>query len=402
MPLDLQFVRSQFPALGNDWAFFDNAGGSQVLKTVADRISDYLLTTNVQIGASYLISQKASERLAEARSRVALLVNAAMPQEIVFGPSTTILMRFLAIAMASQLSVGDEIILTNFDHESNIGPWLTLKDRGVVFKFWQIDPDSLVPNLEKLGQLMTKKTRLVCVTHASNILGTINPIRQIADFVHERGARICVDGVALAPHRAIDVKAFDADYYLFSFYKTYGPHFAMLYGRHDHLLELDGLYHYFYGKDKVPGKLEPGNPNYELAWGTAGIVDYFEKLGGGSGRGAICAAFDKIAKHESLIGESLLDWLRQRNGVRILGSDSSEESVRVPTISFTIDNYNAGDVVKNIDKSKIGIRHGDFHSRRLIEAVGLSPGGVIRVSMVHYNTLDEVDRLKSALKQALQ
>jgi cysteine desulfurase family protein (TIGR01976 family) len=402
MTLDLDQVRSHFPALESGWAFFDNAGGSQVLKSVTERISDYLLTTSVQTGASYEVSQQASKRLAEARGRIASFVNASRPEEIVFGPSTTVLMRFLATAMASQLSAGDEIILTNFDHESNIGPWLLLRDRGIVFKFWEIDPVTLVPDLAQLSQLMSKRTRLVCVTHASNILGSINPIREIAELVHAGGAKLCVDGVAYAPHRAIDVQALDVDYYLFSFYKTYGPHFAMLYGRHEYLLELDGLYHYFYGKDKVPGKLEPGNPNYELAWGTAGIVDYFEKIGGGSGHGAIVSAFEKIAKHEVIIGEKLLDWLRQRNGVRIVGSRSSDAEVRVPTIAFTLDGHNTTDLVKAIDRNKIGIRNGDFHSRRLIEFLGLSPGGVIRVSMVHYNTIEEVDRLLSAFDQALR
>ena len=152
-----------------------------------------------------------------------------------------------------------------------------------------------MPDLEALDRLMGPRTRLVCVTHASNMLGTINPIREIADFVHARGAQICVDGVAYAPHRAIDVQALDVDYYVFSLYKTYGPHHAVMYGRHELLLELDGLYHYFYGKDKVPGKLEPGNPNYELAWGSAGIVDYLETLGGGEGRAGDRARFDDIA-----------------------------------------------------------------------------------------------------------
>ena len=139
------------------------------------------------------------------------------------------------------------------------------------------------PDLDALDRLMGPRTRLVCVTHASNILGTINPIRDIADFVHARGAKICVDGVAYAPHRAIDVQALDVDFYVFSLYKTYGPHLAVMYGRYAHLLELDGLYHYFYGKEKVSAKLEPGNPNYELAWGCAAIVDYLETLGEGEG-----------------------------------------------------------------------------------------------------------------------
>lgn len=295
MSLNIDYVRSQFPALAGGWGFFDNAGGAQVLRNVAERVADYMLTISVQTGASYQPSILASERISEARTRIATFVGAARPEEVVFGPSTTVLIRFLATALASQLTAGDEIVLTNFDHESNIGPWLALKERGVFFRTWNIDSETLMPKLEDLGRLMTARTRLVCVTHASNLLGSINPIRAIADFVHERGALICVDGVAYAPHRAIDVQELDVDYYVFSFYKTFGPHYAVMYGRHDLLLDLDGLYHYFYGKEKVPGKLEPGNPCYELVWGAAGIVDYVEALGSGAGRPAIKQAFDDIA-----------------------------------------------------------------------------------------------------------
>ena len=402
MSLDLDFARSQFPALATGWAFFDNAGGSQVLRPVAQRVADYLLTTSVQTGASYDISQTATQRLAEARQRMATLVNASRADEIVFGHSTTVLVRFLATAMASQLQPGDEIVVTDFDHESNIGPWLTLKERGIVFKVWEIDQDTLTPDLEALDRLMGPRTRLVCVTHASNILGTINPIRDIADFVHARGAKICVDGVAYAPHRALDVQALDVDFYVFSLYKTYGPHLAVMYGRYAHLLELDGLYHYFYGKEKVSAKLEPGNPNYELAWGSAAIVDYLETLGEGEGRPAIERAFAAIADHEAKLSEQLLSWLRARNDVRIIGERASEPGLRVPTISFTVEGKASADIVGQIDRAKIGVRYGDFHSRRLIETLGLASNGPIRVSMVHYNTPAEVARLIEALDGALR
>ncbi len=400
MTLDIDFARSQFPALSSGWAFFDNAGGSQVLKSVADRVADYLLTTSVQTGASYDVSQRATGRLAEARARMAMFVGAARPEEVVFGHSTTVLLRFLALAMASQLAPGDEIVVTDFDHESNIGPWLWLKERGVVFRTWEIDKETLEPKLADLDRLMGPRTRLVCMTHASNILGTINPIREIADFVHQRGARIVVDGVAYAPHRALDLQAFGVDYYVFSLYKTYGPHLAVMYGRYELLRELDGLYHYFYGKEKVPAKLEPGNPNYELAWGSAAIVDYVEKLGRGTGRGAVEAAFEAIAEQEAAIGERLLSWLRARNGVRIVGLRNADATQRVPTISFTFDRQSSKEIVERIDGVKIGVRHGDFHSRRLSEALELGPEGPIRVSMVHYNTTDEVDRLIEALETA--
>jgi cysteine desulfurase family protein (TIGR01976 family) len=403
MTLDLDYVRSQFPALSSGMAFFDNAGGSQVLRPVAERIAEYLLTTSVQTGATYAVSQTATERLAQARAKIALFLGASRPEEIVLGPSTTVLMRFLATAMAGQLQPGDEIILTNFDHESNIGPWHILEARGVVFKTWSINRESFEIDLGDLEKLMTARTKLVCVTHTSNILGTINPIADIARLVHAHGARLCVDAVAYAPHRAVDVTALDVDYYIFSFYKTYGPHFAVMYGKYAHLLELDGLYHYFYGKDKVPAKLEPGNPNYELAWGCTAIVDYFLALGGGTGgREAIVRAFEDVAVHEEIIGERLLGYLRARNDVRIIGHRHAGRAVRVPTIAFKAEGRDSAEVVRRIDRDQIGIRHGDFHSRGLVEHLGLGDqGGVIRVSMVHYNTLEEVDRLVASLDRAL-
>jgi cysteine desulfurase family protein (TIGR01976 family) len=403
MSLDLAFVRSQFPALADGFAYFDNAGGSLVLRTVAERISEYLLTTSVQTGASYEHSRRASERLLEARSKIALLVGANRPEEIVLGPSTTVLAQFLARALEGSLSPGDEIVVTNFDHESNIGPWRGLEKRGIIIKEWCIDRDSYEIDLETLDGLMSERTKLVAITHASNILGTINPVKEIARRVHERGAQIVVDAVAYAPHRAVNVTDLDVDYYIFSFYKTYGPHFAVMYGKYDRLLELDGLYHYFYGREKVPMKLEPGNTNYELAWGAAGIVDYIDALGGSSGnRASIDQAFERISEHETLLGEKLLAYLRDRNDIRIGGRRDSATDRRVPTISFKAEGRDSAEIVRAVDADRIGIRFGDFHSRRLIEYLGLaSQNGVIRVSMVHYNTPEEVERLIGSLDRAL-
>ncbi|MEM7566197.1 MAG: cysteine desulfurase-like protein [Pseudomonadota bacterium] len=398
MPLDIAAVRDAFPGLADGFAYMDNAGGSLVLKAVADRVADHLLTTPVQHGASYDASQAASARLREARADIARFVNAARPEEIVFSSSATQAMRTLAAAMASQFSPGDEIVLTVFDHESNIGPWLTLKERGVVFRFWSIDAETLKIDLDALDALMGPRTRLVCVTHVSNILGTIHPIAEIAERVHAAGAKLVVDGVAFAPHRRIDVQALGADYYVFSFYKTFGPHFALIWGRYEHLAELDGLYHHFYGRDVVPGKLEPGNPNYELAWGSAAIPHYFEGLG----EGDLDRAFDAVAEHEEALSERLLAWLRPRNDVRIIGETRADRALRVPTIAFKVDGHDSASIVAETDRHGLGIRFGDFHSRRLAEHLGLrGGGGVVRVSMVHYNTVEEVDRLIAALEFAL-
>lgn len=406
-PLDIDFARSQFPGLSRGWTFFDNAGGSQILKGALDRINTFLIEKNVQIGGSYAVSRAAAAALYEARTAAMHLVNAGRPEEIVFGSSTTVLLQNLARAMASQLAPGDEIVVTVSDHESNIGPWDRLQAAGIVLKFWPLDRKTLSLDLADLEPLMSARTKLVCVTHASNILGEINPVRQIADFVHARNARLCVDAVAYAPHRAVDVQAFDADYYVFSLYKTYGPHYALMYGKYDLLLELDTLYHYFYGKDKVPGKLEPGNPNYELAYSTCGIVDYLCELGvraGATGtlRQKIEAAFQAITQQEDALTERLLSYLRARNDCRIIGQPVNRDSRRVPTISFRFDGRDAAEICKAVDEEKIAIRFGDFHARRLAEYLDVTDhDGMLRVSMVHYNTIEEVDRLTAALDRIL-
>ncbi len=406
-PLDLDYVRSQFPGLSRGWTYFDNAGGSQILKGAMERISTFLIEKNVQIGGSYEVSQSAANALYEARTAAMHLVNASRPEEIVFGGSTTALLQNLARAMQSQLSAGDEIIVTVSDHESNIGPWDRLQDAGIILKFWPLNKETLTLDLADLEQQMSERTKMVCVTHVSNILGSINPIREIADFVHARGAKICVDAVAYAPHRAVDVQALNVDYYVFSLYKTYGPHYALMYGKYDLLLELDTLYHYFYGKDKVPGKLEPGNPNYELAYSTCGIVDYLAALGEQAGetgtvRQKIEAAFAAITAQENLLTERLLSYLRSRNDCRIVGQITNHDETRVPTIAFRFDGREAGDLCKAMDNENIAMRFGDFHSRRLAEYLGLTDhGGMLRVSMVHYNTLEEVDRFTAALDRIL-
>ncbi|MGV8830452.1 MAG: cysteine desulfurase-like protein [Devosia sp.] len=406
MSLDLDFVRRQFPALGGDWTFFDNAGGSQILGRSVDRISEFLLTRNVQTGGSYDVSIKAREAVEDSRRAVATLLNAARPEEIVMGPTTTALLQNLARAMASQLAPGDEIIVTNADHESNIGPWVGLEKLGIVIKTWKVNTETYELDIADLLPLFSPRTKLVCVTHVSNLLGTINPIAEIAAIVHEHGARICVDAVAYAPHGAVDVTGWDVDYYAFSFYKVFGPHHAVMYGKYEHLLELDTLYHYFYGKDKVPQKLEPGNVNYELSCGAAGIVDYLVELGGksdtaGSDRAKIVAAFNDIAAHEKQIGEQLLSYLRNRNDCRIIGRNSAGNG-RVPTISFKVDGRDSGELAKSIDPHMVAVRFGDFHARRLAEALDLTAnGGVVRVSMAHYNSPAEVYKLIEALDAVL-
>ena len=403
----MQFVRSQFPALTAEWALFDNAGGTQVPRHVVRRLNEYLYERNVQIGGSYPASRRAAEALEAGRAAMKTLTNAARSEEIVFAPSSTVALQNLARAMRHQFSAGDEVIVTVADHESNIGPWVALEEFGVVVKVWPLCKTSLQLELADLDAIVTERTKLVAVTHVSNILGSVNPIAEIAARVHEHGARICVDSVAYAPHRLLDVQQLDVDYLVFSLYKVFGPHYAVMYGRHDLLLELDGLYHYFYGKEQVPQKLEPGNASYELAYSAVGILDYLSELGGLETetkpmRERVAAAFSLIQEHEARLGEQLLSYLRDRSDCVIVGLAEGGDERRVPTISFKIAGTDSGDIASRMDRHNLAIRYGDFHARRLIEFLNLeAEGGVVRASMAHYNTAEEVNRLTEAFDAIL-
>jgi cysteine desulfurase family protein (TIGR01976 family) len=412
MSLDLGFARSQFPALSDDpdaWTYLDNAGGSQVLGTVADRVREYLLTSSVQTGASYGVSALAAERLYAGQSAIAELINAARPEEIVFGASSTVMIQTLARAIAPKLSPGDEVVVSMIDHEANIGPWLALEATGIVIRRWNLNRETMTLEVDDLERLMTPRTRLVVCTQTSNIFGQLIPIAPIVACAHRHGAQVCIDGVAFAPHRLVDVREWDVDYYVFSLYKVFGPHHGVLYGKYDRLLELANLSHHFIPMDKIPGKLQPGNPNYELSYGATAIPDYLVALGersgasgGASRRACMQTAFDAIADHEALLAERLLAWLREQKGVRVIGPASADRAVRVPTISFVVDGIDSDTIVRAIDPLKIGIRFGDFYSRRLIEDLGLAARkGVVRASFAHYNTVADADRLIAGLDQVV-
>jgi len=395
----MKYVRDQFPGLKSEWTFMDNAGGSQILKGCVDNITEYYFNNNVQLGGSYEVSQNAAKAYQNGRDNIATLFNAARSDEIVFGPSTTVLLQFLSKAMASQFRPGDEVIVTISDHESNIGPWVWLEEKGVIIKFWPINKQTYELELDALDALMNEKTKLVAFTHVSNLLGTINDVKEITQFVHDRGALVCVDAVAYAPHRAVDVQDWNVDFYALSLYKTYGPHHAALYCRYDHMQELDGLYHYFYGKDKIPAKMEPGNANYELSYASGAIVDYLVSLGEqagatGSRREKLEAAFEDITGQETILCEQVLSYLRKRNDCRIIGITDGTSPRRVPTIAFTVDGRDPEKICLAMDKHKVAIRFGDFHARRLADSLDISKdNGAVRISLTHYNTVEEVEKL---------
>ena len=407
--MDTGFARSHFPGLNSDWIFMDNAGGSQIAKPVLDRMLEYYTTSNVQLGASYQPSVVATSRVAEGQRIMAEYVNAPDPASVVMGSSTTLLLRILAWNLGRWFPKGSEIIVTDCDHEANIGCWRELEKSGFIMKTWRINQETFTLEAGDLEKLMSRQTRLVAFTHASNLIGTVHPVKELTAMIHARGALVCIDGVAFAPHRMIDVKEWDVDFYVFSLYKTYGPHYALLYGKKEILLELPGNNHYFIGKDQSPYKFQPGHVNFEFAWGMTGLPEYFERLcrhhfpdspGPGSREG-LKQVFSLIENHEHELSARLLDFLRSKRDVRIIGQKEAT-GTRLPTISFVSGERDSEEVVRQVDLSRIGIRFGDFYARRLVEALRLEgQNGVVRVSMVHYNTLEEVDRLIEALDRVI-
>lgn len=402
IPFDIEFVRKQFPALQKDFIFMDNAGGSQVLQGVIDRWAEYVQHYNVQLGAGYSISANAGALLQESSTRLAEMIRANEKEELILGPSTTALLRILSLCISKSWKPGDEIIVSNTDHEANVSCWTDLEKQGFQLKIWKMNPENFALEIDDLKALMTEKTRLVALTHCSNILGTINPIKEIGDIVHDAGALICVDGVAFAPHRKIDVQELDVDFYAYSFYKTYGPHAAVLYGKRNLLEAMPGINHYFI--NDVPYKFQPGNFNFEMCYAMQAIPEYWEKLHDrhfpSTSENKITVSMDLVANYEMELSNVLLEYLNSKSMIRIIGSTSAQKAKRVSTISFVHQTLKSDAITRHTDNFGIGIRYGDFYAKKLVHGLGLEDkAGVVRISMVHYNTKEEVNALIEAFEK---
>jgi cysteine desulfurase family protein (TIGR01976 family) len=400
----LHNVRAQFAALESGWAFFDNAGGTLPARAATAAMQAYLDATPVQLGATYAVSSAAGERLAHAHRAAARLFDEQRADEIddgqiVFGSSATALANNLALSMRDGLSPGDEIVVTDTDHEANIGAWRRLADAGVRIREWRINPDTFELATEDLAELLNDRTRLVAMTHCSNILGRETDVRRATELAHAAGARICVDGVAFAPHRPLAVVDWNVDFYLFSLYKVYGPHNAVMYGKRDALLPLANINHFFYTREDLPGKLQPGAYGYEQAYATTGIVAHLLAAGGTPGAPAdsLTAAMTRIAAHERALVAPLLDYVSNHPLLTLIGDPRCDEA-RLPTCAFTVADTHASEVPPWFDSRRIAIRWGHFYALRLIRALGLeADGGVVRVSLAHYNTAAEVESLIAGL-----
>lgn len=405
--LDIDFVRAQFPAFAEPslqgQAFFENAGGSFTCQQVIDRLTRFYTQRKVQPYAPYEASRLAGAEMDEARARMAAILGVET-DELSFGPSTTQNTYVLAQAFRQWMSPGEAIIVTNQDHEANSGPWRRLVEAGIEVREWKIDPETGSLNPQDLENLLDEKTRLVCFPHCSNVVGEINPVTEIAAIAHAAGAFVCVDGVSYAPHGFPNVGDLGPDIYLFSAYKTYGPHQGCMVIRRALGELLPNQAHYFNG-DTLYKRFTPAGPDHAQIAASAGMADYISLLSthhGGPTEGAAAQgafAHDLMRNHEVALLQPVLDAVKNRNTVRLLGP--SEATRRAPTVALALGRP-AVAVAAELAEHGVMAGGGDFYAVRALQAMGVDPDqGVLRVSFTHYTSQQEIDQLLNALDRVL-
>ncbi|WP_204114591.1 aminotransferase class V-fold PLP-dependent enzyme [Shimia biformata] len=405
--LDLDFVRAQFPAFAEPslqgQAFFENAGGSYACNPVIDRLTRFYTERKVQPYAPYAASELAGAEMDEARARLAAWMGVD-GDEVSFGPSTTQNTYVLAQAFRQWMQPGEAIIVTDQDHEANSGPWRRLADEGIEIREWKIDPVTGHLDPADLEALLDDKVRLVCFPHCSNVVGEVNPVARITALAHGAGAFTCVDGVSYAPHGIPDVRALDADIYLFSAYKTYGPHQGVMVIRRSVAQLLPNQGHYFNG-DSLTKRFTPAGPDHAQVAAMAGVIDYFEALADhhgldtGEAAGTASAVHDLLRAHETSLLQPVLDFVGQRNSVRLIGP--GDAALRAPTVAMEC-NAHAEALAARLAHHGIMTGGGDFYAVRALSAMGVDmQKGVLRVSFVHYTSPGEIDQLLTALDAVL-
>ena len=406
MTLDIEFVRGQFPAFSEaalqGQPFFENAGGSYPCRAVVDRLTRFYRQRKVQPYGPFAASRLAGEEMDEARHRLAALLGVGR-DELSFGPSTTQNTYVLAQAFRQWMRKGEAIVVTDQDHEANSGPWRRLADEGIEIREWRIDPDSGLLDLADLETLLDERVRLVCFPHCSNVVGAVNPVVEITAAAHAAGAFVCVDGVSYAPHGLPDVGRMGPDIYLFSAYKTYGPHQGVMVMRRELADLLPNQAHVF-NADVPTKRFTPAGPDHAQVAACAGIADYFDALAdhhGIVGKPAerMQAVHRLMRAHETRLLQPLLDHLKGRNAVRLLGPDRAEG--RAPTVALALRRPGA-EAAAALAERGIGAGGGDFYAVRPLRAMGIDPEhGVLRLSFVHYTSDDEIARLTEALDEIL-
>jgi cysteine desulfurase family protein (TIGR01976 family) len=403
-------VRRHFPALQRAGAFifFDNAAGAQVPQVVLDAVNQHLLEHNVQRGGRYAQSLAVDASIARARVQVGALLNARRPEEVAFGMNATSFIRLVSLAIGQSLGTRNEFILTDLDHEANVATWLVLERMGAKFLWWKVRDDGCLYT-EDLEPLLSARTRLIACALASNALGSIVDVRTAADMAHAVGAEIFLDSVHFSPHGPIDVQALGCDYLVCSGYKVFSPHMGFMWGRYE-LLEQLPTFREDFIPDAPPGKIEAGTFIYENVAGMAAAVDYLADLGRLlAGRAAaeprtpradIHIAMSAIQAYEQTLSLALLRVLRASGAVIYGISSDARVSERVPTVCFNLPGVAPAAVTEAAARAGIGIRDGHMYAPRLMRRLGLSvESGAVRVSLVHYNTLEEIERLGEVLAQ---
>jgi cysteine desulfurase family protein (TIGR01976 family) len=419
--LDITWVRDQFPGLaqivnGHPAAFLDGPGGTQVPQCVIDAISNYLRRDNANTCGAYATSRRTDAMLTDARAAMADFLNCGT-DEIVFGQNMTMLTYAISRAIGRDLGPGDEILVTRLDHDANVSPWLALEEKGVTIRWAEIHADDCTLDVEDLAAKLNSKTRLVAIGYASNAVGTINPVKEIVRLAHTYGALAYVDAVHYAPHGLIDVADLDCDFLVCSTYKFYGPHMGVLYGKREHLARLRP-YKIRPLSDAVPLRWEWGTLNHECIAGITACVDYIADLGRGADsclqpqaatrRAAIISAFESIHRHEHALMNRLMAGIAEIPQLKIYGiTDPTCFAWRCPTLAVRVVNQTAEQTPLAL-AIKLGDRgfftwDGNYYALNLTERLDVEKsGGFLRIGLVHYNTVQEVDRLVGALREIVR
>ncbi|PYX90665.1 MAG: cysteine desulfurase-like protein [Acidobacteria bacterium] len=395
-------VRHLFPALNRKGSpvFFDNAAGAQVPQQVLDAVNEHLLTRNVQRGAPYRESREVDATIARARQSVAAFLNAADPDEVAFGMNATSFIRLVSLALAQSFGDRREIIVTDLDHEANVATWLALEREGATIRWWKVREDGAL-HVNDLEPLLSSKTRLVACTVASNAIGTLVDVTAVAKRAHASGAEVFLDAVHYGPHGPFDVQAWGCDYLVCSGYKIFAPHMGFLWGRKSALEKLPTFREDFI-PDTPPLKIEVGTFVYENVAGMNAALEYLSGLAGANGgitRERLVAAMLTVRDYEATLSRALLEGARSIAGATIYGmQDLKSLAGRVPTLLFTLAGVAPGRVATTLANKGIAARNGHMYSPRLMQRLGLSPEtGAVRVSLVHYNTIDEIGKFVDAL-----
>ncbi len=409
-PLDPASCRARFPALdrridGRAVAYLDGPAGSQVPRPVIDAMEKYLVETNANCEGVFATSVESDSVLQEAHRAVADLLGADDPELVIFGPNMTTLTLALARAVCRDWSSGDEVLVTRLEHDANFTPWVqAARDAGATVRYVDIDRNDCTLDLQDLSAKLSERTRLLAVSAASNAVGTITPMKQIVEMAHAVGANVFVDAVHYAPHRLIDVQDWNCDFVVCSAYKFFGPHVGILWGRRE-LLESIPVYKLRPAAEELPGRWMTGTQNHEGIAGTLAAIDYLAGLGRmdtspRDRRTALITAFEAIEQHERSLTRHLLETLAGLDGIRVWGiTDPGRLSERVPTCSFTHASRSPLEVAQHLARHGIFVWHGNYYAVPVTEALGLEPDGMVRVGLLHYNTVAEIDRLHSALKE---